>query len=131
MNLCLLFSSLMQDYTILVMRKAMFKQDDTVRLAAANAIIDLILAEKQSRRDNPFSFQESSSQASCSQQAEVLGKVGKGLFQEMSGLLHRCLYQQVGSYVFLILLFVFRVMHVWFCFEPSFQLLLHYDLRLK
>ncbi|XP_015899875.3 uncharacterized protein LOC107433136 [Ziziphus jujuba] len=89
------FSGDLQDYTILVMRKAMFKQDDTVRLAAANAIIDLILAEKQSRRDNPFSFQESSSQASCSQQAEVLGKVGKGLFQEMSGLLHRCLYQQV------------------------------------
>lgn len=97
---------MVQDYTILVMRKAMFKQEDTVRLAATSAIIDLILAEKQSRRDNPFSFQESSSQASCSQQAEVPGWMSKGLFQELSGLLHRCLYQQVRSYV-LIFIFMF------------------------
>lgn len=86
---------MIQDYTILVMRKAMFKQEDTIRLAAINAIIDLILAEKQSRRDNLFSLQESSSQASCSQQAEVPYRVGRGLFQELSGLLQRCLYQQV------------------------------------
>lgn len=86
---------MMQNYTILVMRKAMFKQEDTVRLAAINAIIDLILAEKQSRRDDQFSFQESSSQASCSQQAEMPCKAERGLFQESSSLLQRCLYQQV------------------------------------
>ncbi|KAF3456246.1 hypothetical protein FNV43_RR00896 [Rhamnella rubrinervis] len=88
------FSRDLQDYTILVVRKAMFKQEDTIRVAAINAIIDLILAEKQSRRDNLFSLQESSSQASCSQQAEVPCRTGKGLFQELSGLLQRCLYQQ-------------------------------------
>lgn len=86
---------MMQNYTILVMRKAMFKQEDTVRLAAINAIIDLILAEKQSRRDDQFSFQESSSQASCSQRAEMACKAERGLFQELSSLLQRCLYQQV------------------------------------
>lgn len=84
----------MQDYTILVMRKAMFRQEEAVRLAATNAIINLILAEKQSKRDGPFSFQESSSQASCSQQAEIPYS-GGSLFQELSGLLQRCLYQQV------------------------------------
>ncbi|KAA8548947.1 hypothetical protein F0562_000631 [Nyssa sinensis] len=84
----------LQDYTILVVRKAMFRQEDTVRLAATTAIIDLILAEKQSKRDGPFSFQESSSQASCSQQAEIPCGMGSSLFQELSGLLQRCLYQQ-------------------------------------
>ncbi|KAF8387882.1 hypothetical protein HHK36_026544 [Tetracentron sinense] len=89
------FSRDLQDYTILVVRKAMFKREDTVRLAATNAIIDLILVEKQSKRDGPFSFQESSSQASCSQQAETCG-MGEGLFQELSGLLRRCLSQQAN-----------------------------------
>ena len=86
---------MMQDYTILVLRKAMFRREDTVRIAATTSIIDLILAEKQSKRDGPFSFQESSSQASSSQQAEIPCGPGEGLFQELSGLLQRCLYQQV------------------------------------
>lgn len=85
----------MQDYTILVVRKAMFRREDTVRIAATNAIIDLILAEKQSKKDGPFSLQESCSQASCSQQAEIPCGMGIGLFQELSGMLQRCLYQQV------------------------------------
>lgn len=85
----------MQDYTILVMRKAMFRREDTIRLAATDAVIDLILAEKQSKKDDLLSFQESSSQASSSQQSEKPYNVGGGLFQELSGLLQRCLYQQV------------------------------------
>ncbi|XP_059632748.1 uncharacterized protein LOC132275304 [Cornus florida] len=88
------FSHDLRDYTILVLRKAMFRQEDTVRFAATTAIIELILTEKQSRKDGPYSFQESSSQASCSQQAEIPCGMGSGLFQELSGLLQRCLYQQ-------------------------------------
>lgn len=80
----------------------MFAREDTVRLAATNAIINLILAEKQSKRDGSFSFQDSSSQASCSQQAEIPCGTGGGLFQELSGLLRRCLYQQVAFFVCLL-----------------------------
>ncbi|PRQ39249.1 putative fanconi anemia group I protein [Rosa chinensis] len=87
------FSRDLKDYTILVMRKAMFRREDTIRLAATNAIIDLILAEKQSKKDDLLSFQESSSQASSSQQSEIPYNVGGGLFQELCGLLQRCLYQ--------------------------------------
>ncbi|KAJ0034471.1 hypothetical protein Pint_24485 [Pistacia integerrima] len=87
------FSHDLQDYTILVVRKAMFRREDTVRLAATNAIINLILAEKQSKTDGLSSFQDSSSQASCSQQ-EIPRSTGGGLFQELSALLQRCLYQQ-------------------------------------
>uniref|UniRef100_A0A2N9H7A5 Fanconi anemia group I protein n=1 Tax=Fagus sylvatica TaxID=28930 RepID=A0A2N9H7A5_FAGSY len=88
------FSRDLQNYTILVMRKAMFRREETVRIAATTGIIDLILAEKQSKRDGLFSFQESSSQASSSQQGEIPCSLGEGLFQELSGLLRRCLYQQ-------------------------------------
>ncbi|KAJ4843074.1 hypothetical protein Tsubulata_042019 [Turnera subulata] len=88
------FSQDLQDYCVLVVRKAMFRREDTVRLAAANAIINLLLAEKQSKREGPVSLQDSSSQASCSQQAEIPHGMGRGLFQELSGLLQRCLYQQ-------------------------------------
>lgn len=84
-----------QDYIILVLRKAMFRREDSVRYAAINSILDLVLGEKQSQRDNSFSLQESSSQASCSQQAENLCAAGCGLFLELNGLLQRCLYQQV------------------------------------
>ncbi|CAK7333380.1 unnamed protein product [Dovyalis caffra] len=84
----------LQNYTILVVRKAMFRREDAVRLSATNAIFNLTLAEKEAKRDGSFSFQDSSSQASCSQQAEIPGIVDGGLFQELSGLLQRCLYQQ-------------------------------------
>ncbi|KAF5185291.1 Fanconi anemia group i protein-like protein [Thalictrum thalictroides] len=84
----------LQDYTILVVRKAMFRREDTVRLAATNAIINLILAEKQSIKDGISSLQESSSQASSSQQAEIPCGLRRGLFQELNGLLQRCLSQQ-------------------------------------
>ena len=73
----------------------MFRREDSVRVAATNCIISLILAEKQRKRDGPLSFQESSSQASCSQQAEIPCTTGASLFQELSGLFQRCLYQQV------------------------------------
>ncbi|GER52172.1 fanconi anemia group I protein [Striga asiatica] len=84
----------LKDYSILVLRKAMFRRENSVRLAAVRAIFDLILAEKQSKHDGLFSFQESSSQASCSQQTEVPRLARGDLFQELSGLLQRCLYQQ-------------------------------------
>ncbi|KAL6519815.1 hypothetical protein OROMI_032709 [Orobanche minor] len=84
----------LKDYTILVLRKAMFRRENSVRLASVRAFFDLILAEKQSKTDGLFSFQESCSQASCSQQAEVPRPVREDLFQELSGLLQRCLYQQ-------------------------------------
>ncbi|XP_038709644.1 Fanconi anemia group I protein [Tripterygium wilfordii] len=88
------FSHDLQDYIILVVRKAMFRREDTVRLAATNTIINLLLTEFQSKRDVSLSFQDSSSQASSSQQTEIPCRIGKGLFQELSGLLQRCLYQQ-------------------------------------
>ncbi|EEF45561.1 conserved hypothetical protein [Ricinus communis] len=87
------FNRDLRDYTILVVRKAMFRQEDAVRLAATNAIVSVILAEKQSNRDG-FSFQDSSSQAGCSQPAEIPSGHGGGLFRELSGLLQRCLYQK-------------------------------------
>lgn len=80
------------DYMILVIRKAMFRREDTILLAATNAIFDLILVDKQSNDSLPF--QDSSSQASCSQQAEAFGCMGGTLYQELIGLLQRCLYQQ-------------------------------------
>ena len=89
-----LFHLIMQDYTILVVRKAMFRREDAVRHAATNAIIDLIMAEKQSKTEGSLSLQDSSSQASCSQQ-EIPRSIHGGLFQELSALLQRCLYQQV------------------------------------
>jgi len=81
---------------ILVIRKAMFRREDTILLAATNAIFDLILVDKQSNDSLPF--QDSSSQASCSQQAEAFGCMGGTLYQELIGLLQRCLYQQVLAY---------------------------------
>ncbi|CAN4106242.1 unnamed protein product [Withania somnifera] len=84
----------LQDYTILVLRKAMFRQEDSIRLAATSSIVNMILAEKESTKDGPFSCQDSSSQASSSQQAEVFHALGSSLFQELNGLLQRCLFQQ-------------------------------------
>lgn len=91
---------MVKDYIILVLRKAMFRQEDSICLAATSSIVNLILAEKQSTKDGPFSCQDSSSQASCSQQAEVFSAFGSGLFQELNGLLQRCLFQQVAFYIF-------------------------------
>ncbi|KAI0510346.1 hypothetical protein KFK09_010947 [Dendrobium nobile] len=88
------FSKDLRDYIILVVRKAMFRREDAVRSAAASTIIDLILEENRSKRND--SFQESSSQASCSQQAESFCRTEGCLFQELNGLLRRCLTQQVS-----------------------------------
>lgn len=90
------FNLMMQDYTILVIRKAMFRREDTVRVAATKVIADLILAEKQAKRDGSFTFQDSSSQASSSQHTEMSCIVRGNLFTELNGLLQRCLYQQVS-----------------------------------
>lgn len=76
----------------------MFRREDTVRLAATSSVIDLILAEKQHKGDGLFSCRDSSSQASCSQQADIPCSMGGGLFQELSALLQRCLYQQVSLF---------------------------------
>ncbi|KAJ6889818.1 Fanconi anemia group I protein [Populus alba x Populus x berolinensis] len=84
----------LRDYTILVVRKAMFRREDAVRLSATNAIFNLILADKEAKREGSFSFQDSSSQASCSQHAEIPCIMDGGLFQELRGLLQRCLHQQ-------------------------------------
>ncbi|XP_010558807.1 PREDICTED: Fanconi anemia group I protein [Tarenaya hassleriana] len=88
------FSRDLQDYSILVIRKAMFSREETVRVSAANAIINLILAEKQFKKESSFTFQDSSSQASSSQQAEMSCIMQRSLFNELNGLLQRCLYQQ-------------------------------------
>ncbi|XP_024961417.1 Fanconi anemia group I protein [Cynara cardunculus var. scolymus] len=88
------FSHNLQDYIILVVRKAMFRRDDHIRLAAAGAIINVILAEKRSKQNRPCPYQESSSQASSSQVPAIPHGMGSDLFKELSGLLQRCLYQQ-------------------------------------
>ncbi|XP_024007670.1 Fanconi anemia group I protein homolog isoform X2 [Eutrema salsugineum] len=88
------FSHELQDYTILVIRKAMFRREDTVRVAATKVLTDLILAEKQAKRDSSFTLQDSSSQASSSQHTEMSSIVRGNLFTELNGLLQRCLYQQ-------------------------------------
>lgn len=90
------FKLMMQDYTILVIRKAMFRREDTVRVSATKVIIELILAEKQAKEDSSFTLQDSSSQASSSQHTEVSCTVRGNLFTELNGLLQRCLYQQVS-----------------------------------
>nr|XP_043630505.1 Fanconi anemia group I protein [Erigeron canadensis] len=88
------FSDNLQDYIILVVRKAMFRQEDQIRIAAAEAIIYLVVADKQSKQNRPSAYQESSSQASSSQAHEIPSGMGGDLFKELSGLLQRCLYQQ-------------------------------------
>ncbi|CAH8359476.1 unnamed protein product [Eruca vesicaria subsp. sativa] len=88
------FSRDLQDYTILVIRKAMFRREDTVRVSATKVITELILAEKQAKKDSSFTLQDSSSQASSSQHTEVSCTMRGNLFTELNGLLQRCLYQQ-------------------------------------
>ncbi|CAL4922562.1 unnamed protein product [Urochloa decumbens] len=88
------FSSDLKDYIILVVRKAMFKREDMVRIAATNAIVELIIAESRKNEANPF--EDSSSQPSSSQHPETQLEFGRGLFQELSGLLRRCLSQQTS-----------------------------------
>ncbi|CAM0873122.1 unnamed protein product [Alopecurus aequalis] len=88
------FNRDLKGYIILVVRKAMFKQVDAVRIAATNAIVELIVTESEYRRNEANPFQDSSSQPSSSQQPEIHREVGGVLFQELSGLLQRCLSQQ-------------------------------------
>ncbi|EEE59036.1 hypothetical protein OsJ_10793 [Oryza sativa Japonica Group] len=88
------FSRDLKDYIILVIRKAMFKREDAVRIAATNAIVELIIAENKHKRTEANPFQDSSSQPSSSQQPETHLEIGGGLFQELSGLLRRCFMQQ-------------------------------------
>lgn len=85
----------MQDYIILVVRKAMFKREESVRVSATKAIIDLILIQTGFCRSDPNWILDSSSQASSSQQVEVNSGLHKRLFEDLSGLLRRCLSQQV------------------------------------
>ncbi|PAN49744.1 hypothetical protein PAHAL_9G472400 [Panicum hallii] len=88
------FSRDLKDYIILVVRKAMFKREDMVRIAATNAIVELIIAESRRNEANPF--EDSSSQPSSSQQPETRLEFGRGLFQELSGIFRRCLSQQTS-----------------------------------
>ncbi|KAF8721089.1 hypothetical protein HU200_023505 [Digitaria exilis] len=89
------FSHDLKDYIILVLRKAMFKREDMVRIAATNAIVELIIADIRKSEANPFE-DSSSSQPSSSQQPETHLEFGRGLFQELSGLLRRCLSQETN-----------------------------------
>ncbi|KAG8097308.1 hypothetical protein GUJ93_ZPchr0013g34681 [Zizania palustris] len=88
------FSRDLKDYIILVVRKAMFKREDAVRIAATNAIVEVIITESKHRKNEANPFQDSSSQPSSSQQPERHLEIGGCLFQELSGLLRRCLSQQ-------------------------------------
>lgn len=81
-----------QRYMILVVRKAVFRREIEVRVAATSAIVHLILSEQKIGKMESDSV---SSQASCSQQAEVNCLMGVTLFQELRGPLRRCLSQQV------------------------------------
>lgn len=90
------FNHDLKDYIILVVRKAMFKREDAVRIAATNAIVELIVTESKYRKNDANPFQDSSSQASSSQQPEIHREVCGDLFQELSGLLRRCLSQQAS-----------------------------------
>ncbi|KAJ4764510.1 Fanconi anemia group I protein [Rhynchospora pubera] len=85
----------LQDYIILVVRKAMFKREESVRVAATKAIVDLILIQSGFCKSYPSRILDSSSQASSSQQIEVNSGLSKRLFDDLSGLLRRCLSQQV------------------------------------
>ncbi|GAB2211102.1 hypothetical protein Droror1_Dr00016393 [Drosera rotundifolia] len=84
----------LQDYIIVVVSKAMFSREDTVQVSAINSVMEIIFAEKKSKKGVPFGFQDSSSQASCSQQVEIAGGHNADLFMELNGLLQRSLYQQ-------------------------------------
>ncbi|RAL40625.1 hypothetical protein DM860_006695 [Cuscuta australis] len=84
----------LQDHTILALQKATFRQEPSVHVSAAAAIVELILAEKRSEKSGSASLQKSSSEASSCQKTEVYHITGGGLFQELSGLLRRCLCQQ-------------------------------------
>lgn len=85
----------MQDYIILVVRKAMFRREEPVRVAATKAMMDLILIQSGFCRSDLNQILDSSSQASSSQQVEVNSGLCKRLFEDLSGLLRRCLSQQV------------------------------------
>ncbi|TVU47095.1 hypothetical protein EJB05_06676 [Eragrostis curvula] len=86
----------LKDYIILVVRKAMFKREDTVRIAAINAIVELIITENMHRKNEANPFEDSSSQPSSSQHPEMHLGIGGGLFQELSGVLRRCFSQQAN-----------------------------------
>lgn len=73
----------------------MFKREDMVRIAATNAMVELIIADIRKSEANPFE-DSSTSQPSSSQQPETHLEFGRGLFQELSGLLCRCLSQEVS-----------------------------------
>ena len=95
----------------------MFRKEDGVRLAATDAAIDLILSDARLKRNCLTSLQDSSSQASCSQQTEVPRRMGLGLFQELSGLLRRCLSQQVT--ILSLLFSPLFLTHKYYCFLIS------------
>ncbi|PKA62238.1 hypothetical protein AXF42_Ash016030 [Apostasia shenzhenica] len=61
-------------------------------------IVDLIIEEHITRRNGLNTLQESSSQASSSQQVGLLSRKVGCLFQDQSRLLRRCLTQQDGEY---------------------------------
>ncbi|RAL40623.1 hypothetical protein DM860_006693 [Cuscuta australis] len=84
----------LQDHTILALQKATFRQESSVHVSAAAAIVELILAEQRSEKSGSASLRKSSSEACSCQKTEVYHITGAGLFQELSGLLRRCLCQQ-------------------------------------
>lgn len=109
-----------QDYTILVLRKSMFSREANTRIIAVEGLLDLIIADKQTRvhsNNNSeseswlrMSMSEPSSSQSGSQQVPRRGMSGrnKNLLQELLGILRRCLSQQV-SWSPLLSTFVIRI----------------------
>ncbi|KAK6161092.1 hypothetical protein DH2020_004473 [Rehmannia glutinosa] len=66
-----------EDYTILVLRKAMFRRENSVRLAAISAIFDLILAEKQSKTDGLFLFKNQAARPAAANKLKYLAQLGQ------------------------------------------------------
>ncbi|KAG6544322.1 hypothetical protein Mapa_014156 [Marchantia paleacea] len=94
----------LQDYTILVLRKAMFGREESARMTAVQGLLELIIAEKQARMydSDAVNYRNRYSEASCSQSSSQLerirlsGKTNVNLLQDLLGLLRRCLSQQVN-----------------------------------
>ena len=89
----------LQGYAVLVLRKAMFGREVLSRIASLHGLFNLLVAERALRTPKDCdSFLNFSSEASCSQHEPVYSRKGVDLFQEMKGLLCRCLLQQVKSH---------------------------------
>ncbi|KAL2612804.1 hypothetical protein R1flu_024496 [Riccia fluitans] len=94
----------LQDYTILVLRKAMFGREESARMTAVQGLLELVISEKKARvYDSDASIHRNRfSEASCSQSSSQVdrirlsNRINTNLLQDLLGLLRRCLSQQVN-----------------------------------